>query len=509
MSSTQPIVALVAAAGAATAAVSGVLVSRSDVLASPQANGAYRAVTIVSWIGVGLLTWRLRARPRYGLLLALTGFAFGATSLLAASDPAVFTLGRVAWLCFALMLMYVVLSFPDERLQPGAARLLFRAFVAGTASLWTVLLIGAAELPTGAVLTRCAEACPENPFQLVALPDAAATAADQCATYLTSATLIAAAVLLGRRAVRLSGLERAMLVAPLACLVVFALTISTSTALRSISGDDDLRPALALGWVGLLAALALPYALLIGQARGRLFTRAARLADRNSALEAELRASRARLYAAGAHERRRLERDLHDSAQNRLVALRVKLRLASEGAADGATRAELSHTLEALGEEAQDALDAVRAIAHGIYSPVLTMRGLAAALEVEADGAALPVRIVGGAQLPRSSPDAESALYFCCLEAIQNACKHAGLNAHVTVRLDCASETLAFSVEDDGAGFSRAAAGTGLTSMRDRVAAVGGEVVVVSERGRGTVVSGSAPWPARPAGDRGFAASAE
>jgi signal transduction histidine kinase len=503
----QPLVATIAVAGAATAAASGVLVANSAVLASPQTNGAYRAVTIVSWVGVGLLTGRLRPGTRYGLLLALTGFAFGATSLLAFAQPAVFTLGRVAWACFAVLLLYVVLSFPHGRPSGRAAPLLFRAFSACTAALWTLLVLGAPQLPTGAILARCAATCPDNPFQVATLGDALATVAEHGAIYLTSAMLVAAAALLARQAVLLSGLERATLLSPLACLVVFALTIAASTALRSASGDDDLGAALVLGWIGLLAALALPYGLVIGQARGRLFSRTARLAAANRALEAELRASaaelrasRARIYTAGEQERRRIERDLHDSAQNRLVALRVKLRLAAEGAADGATRDQLRVTLDALGEEAQDALDAVRTIARGIYPPLLATHGLGDALEAEADGAALAVRIVGGDGLPRSAPDVESALYFCCLEAIQNACKHAGRDARVTVRLDCEDDRLTFSVEDDGVGFALVGVGEGLTNMHDRVAAVGGEVVVVSERGRGTVVQGSAPWPARAAG---------
>jgi signal transduction histidine kinase len=505
----QPLVALVFVAGAVTAATSGVLVARSQVLADPGVNGAYRAVAITSWIGVGLLTWRLRPQTRYGLLLVLAGFAFAATSLLAVDDPEWFTLGRVAWVVFAVVLTYVLLTFPHGHLPRGAASVVFRAFVAATATLWTILLLGAPDLPRGSILTRCVAECPRNPFQVASLSDALATVAEQGATYLLSAMLVGVAVLLGRRARTLDRLERATLALPLGALVVFALAVSASAALRSASGAERGAP-LVLGWIGVLAALAVPYALMLGQARGRLFARAALLEAENAALEAELRASavelrasRARIFAAGAQERRRIERDLHDSAQNRLVALRVKLRLAADGASDGLSRGELSETLAALGEETQDALDAVRAIAQGIYPPALATRGLGEALETEADGAALPVSIVGGDALPRSSPDAESALYFCCLEAIQNACKHAGPGARVTVRLDCADGAIAFSVEDDGAGFAVGSSngdGSGLTNMRDRVAAVGGEVAVVSARGRGTVVSGSAPWPARPAG---------
>lgn len=220
------------------------------------------------------------------------------------------------------------------------------------------------------------------------------------------------------------------------------------------------------------------------------------MATPNGALAKELSASRARIFAAGAAERRRIERDLHDGAQNRLVALRVKLDLAADLAAEAGADV-LHRTLLELGEEAQEALDGVRAIAHGIYPPVLAMRGLGDALAAEADRAPLPVRIAGGVR--RSTPEAEAAVYFCCLEAIQNAAKYAGPNARVTVRLQTDGERIVFAIEDDGAGFDPRAVGaaTGLTNVRDRVEAVGGAVEVRSAPGDGTSVCGTAPWPPR------------
>jgi signal transduction histidine kinase len=247
-----------------------------------------------------------------------------------------------------------------------------------------------------------------------------------------------------------------------------------------------------------------PWSLLAGPVHGRL-TASARVERRNASLELELRAttrelraSRARIFAAAAQERRRIERDLHDAGQNRLVALRIKLDLAADqAAAEGDS--ELHATLLELGEEAQEALDAVRAVAHGIYPSLLAMRGLGAALAAEAHEALLPVRVSGGAGVPRSTPDAEAAIWFCCLEAIQNACKHAGRDAHVTVSLACTHRGIEFAVEDDGAGVAphRLGATSGLTNMRDRVAAVGGTLDVTSAPDAGTCVRGSAPWPSR------------
>ncbi|HEY4281262.1 MAG TPA: histidine kinase [Conexibacter sp.] len=231
---------------------------------------------------------------------------------------------------------------------------------------------------------------------------------------------------------------------------------------------------------------------------------------RNAALEAELRAtadelhaSRARIVAAGARERRRIERDLHDSGQNRLIALRIKLELA----AAEATRAgadELHDKLVELGGEAQDALDAVRSIAHGIYPPLLATSGLAAALSAEVADTVVPVRVDGGDGVPRSTPDVEAAVYHCCLEAVQNACKHAGPGARVTVALACAHGQLRFAVDDDGPGIPAAVAnkgGRGLTDMRDRIAAVDGTLAIDSDPRVGTSVHGAAPWPQRPGGE--------
>lgn len=213
----------------------------------------------------------------------------------------------------------------------------------------------------------------------------------------------------------------------------------------------------------------------------------------------ELRASRARIFSAGAAERRRIERDLHDSGQNRLVALRIKLELAAEEAEQEGASELLHARLVALCEEAQQALDAVRSIAHGVYPPLLETGGVHAALEVEARSAARAVVLEVPGTVPRSTPEAEAAVYYCCLEALQNACKHAGPAARVTVRLAYNGGRVAFAVRDDGPGFAGVAVAqsTGLTHMRDRIQAVGGSVEFGSCDGGGAVVRGHVPWPSR------------
>ena len=208
----------------------------------------------------------------------------------------------------------------------------------------------------------------------------------------------------------------------------------------------------------------------------------------------ELRASRARVVAAADAERRRIERDLHDGAQQRLVALAVKLRLVRE-AADP----EVRPRLDALAADVEATLEEVRDLAHGIYPALLLDAGLREAIPAAAMRAALPTRVevsVDG----RHPPEIEAAVYFCCLEALQNAAKHAGSGTRARVRVWTEGRALAFEVADDGAGFDPRArpSGSGLIGMRDRVGAVGGAVAVESARGGGTCIHGSVPLPALP-----------
>jgi len=212
-----------------------------------------------------------------------------------------------------------------------------------------------------------------------------------------------------------------------------------------------------------------------------------------SSLQADAPRGRSGSMADGAAWR--IERDLHDGAQNVLVAIRLKLGLAADCAAELGAR-ELEQLLIELGEEAQAALDGVRSIARGAYPPLLALRGLGDALRAEGARAALAVEVSGRA--PRSTPEAEAAVYYACLEALQNAAKHAGGRARVTIRLTCSRAALRFAVEDDGRGFDAAAAtrAGGLAHLEERVAAAGGELVVSSRPGRGTAVRGWAPWPA-------------
>jgi signal transduction histidine kinase len=212
---------------------------------------------------------------------------------------------------------------------------------------------------------------------------------------------------------------------------------------------------------------------------------------RNVRLVEDLRSSRQRLVAAQDEERRRLERDIHDGAQQQLVALAVKARLAAQFAErDPVKAAELLRQIEA---ETQTALEDLRDLARGIYPPLLADRGLVAAIEAQSRKAQLGIDVDAG-DLGRFSPEVEATVYFCTLEALQNVAKYAGA-ARTVIRLARANGSLTFEVEDDGRGFDPASVvnGSGLQGMADRLAAVGGSVEVRSAPGEGTVVAGHVP----------------
>ena len=207
----------------------------------------------------------------------------------------------------------------------------------------------------------------------------------------------------------------------------------------------------------------------------------------------ELRASRARIVEAGDEQRRRIERDLHDGAQQHLVALAVSVNLVRQIAERDPDAANTM--LEQIGHDLQDAVQELRNLAHGIYPPLLMDRGLTEALSAAAGRAALPTGVEADG-VGRYSQAAEAAVYFCCLEALQNAAKHAGSGAQamITVRED--EGALLFEVADDGAGFDLATGahlGHGFVNMRDRVGAIGGSINVESSLGNGTKIIGRIP----------------
>jgi signal transduction histidine kinase len=216
-----------------------------------------------------------------------------------------------------------------------------------------------------------------------------------------------------------------------------------------------------------------------------------RLVERLRGSLEELSQSRARIVAVGDRERRRIERDLHDGAQQRLVALRVRLGLVAERLdADSPGNAGAIRELET---QVDETIDEVRSFARGIYPSLLAERGLNEALRAAGRSAPLPT-IVDAGHNGRYAPEIEATVYFSCMEALQNAAKHAHGATGVTITLTH-NPHLRFEVVDDGSGFDteHAVTGAGITNLRDRLEAVGGELRVESGPGKGTKVSGMIP----------------
>ncbi len=224
---------------------------------------------------------------------------------------------------------------------------------------------------------------------------------------------------------------------------------------------------------------------------------AAGLALQNARLQAELRAqlvevreSRARIVTAGDAERRRIEQDLHDGAQQRLVALALELRT-TQRRFGGALDPELEAVLDSSVGQLQRAVEELRELAHGVHPPILTQGGLPAALEDLAGRLPIPVAVLSVPE-ERLAPDLEAAAYFVVCEALANVVKHAQASA-VTVSLARVNGTLIVEVADDGVGGADATRGSGLRGLNDRVEARGGRLRVKSVPGEGTRIVGELP----------------
>ena len=190
-------------------------------------------------------------------------------------------------------------------------------------------------------------------------------------------------------------------------------------------------------------------------------------------------------------ERRRIERDLHDGAQQDILAVMVGLQLAAEMAAD---RPEVARRLLSLRGQLDDALERIRDLARGVFPPLLDEEGLPSALEAVAARMDPPPR-VSCRGVGRYPVEVETAIFFGCVEAAQNAAKHAGPGASIAIEVAERNAGIAFELRDDGEGFdpSRARPGRGLINIADRLAEVGGTLEVESGPGEGTLVAGFVP----------------
>jgi signal transduction histidine kinase len=261
-------------------------------------------------------------------------------------------------------------------------------------------------------------------------------------------------------------------------------------ALSEVRDRDDRVVAAVIHDEALLAS---PRFLDAGLAMAGVVFENQRLAAEAETAAQEIQRSRMRIAADAERERRRIERDLHDGAQQRLVALRIELELAEALVRDDPDRG--IGRLRELEQDVDEALEELRALAHGVYPPLLAERGIDEALRSVTSRCPIPVE-VDVHEVGRYTPEVESAVYFCVMEALQNVLKHAEGARRVVVRVDGGFRTqLRFSVRDDGIGArdDRITAGAGITNMHDRLAAVGGEVTISSLRAVGTAVRGWIP----------------
>ena len=282
--------------------------------------------------------------------------------------------------------------------------------------------------------------------------------------------------------------------------VLPALALSVaSLALSTFVAPHVAATAVAVLWVTVVVAAevrsAEPLAAFRGTAQAAFSTvvivGAATIAWRRDRLDRRGREQAKRLVDVAETERRRIERDLHDGAQQQLVAISVKLGLARsmiERDPDAARDA-----LDAIGSDVRRALEALRDLTRGTYPPVLADRGLAEALSSRAAHVPVPVVIDAG-DVGRLGREVETAVYFCCLEAMQNASKYASAS-RIVVTIRCAGGHLAFDVADDGQGFDPAIVrrGVGLRSLEERIDALGGTLEIRSAPGGGTTVAGRVP----------------
>jgi signal transduction histidine kinase len=415
-----------------------------------------------SWIGTGLHAARRRPESGVGTLMVSFGFAWWTAALTAANSPLLYSLGLLLSGLWGGVFLHLLMTFPSGRLAPGWDR---RLVIAG------YLIFSLADVPPTLFATAAdldCDGCPDGVL-LIERNEQLADIALGLQVLLYVVLLVVVLVRLTRRWRRTPPLERLQLTPVYASGLLTFLLVTVA-----LTGAGD-----AVLWVAFAATALLPAAFLAGLLRSHV----ARLdADLRASLE-ELRASRTRLVEASDTERRRLERNLHDGAQARLVALSMTLGHARRRADTHPD--EVPAILDDALAELRTSLAELRELAHGIHPVVLTEKGLDAAIDVLAARAPLPVTLdldANGARLPEP---VEVATYFVVAEALTNVAKYArATEANIALRRG--GGRLTVDVSDDGIGGAEAADGSGLRGIADRVAALDGTLSVDSPPGRGT-----------------------
>jgi signal transduction histidine kinase len=421
-----------------------------------------------SFIGTGLYAWWRRPETRTGALMVVLGFAWFLFTLDSANSRLIYTFALVTAGLWGGVFLHLGLSFPSGRLPERLDRVLV-----GAGYLIFPLAFVPALLFSGPHELGCDD-CPTNLLLIRRDADLAAVATGLGALLYLVLFILVLVRAIGRWR-RTGPIERLQLTPVYTCSL---LTFMLVTVARAGAGN-------VAWWAAFIATALTPFAFLGGLLRSHVSRLDAELRAR---LE-ELRASRARIVEAGDAARRRLERDLHDGAQSRLVALTLLLRSArTRAAADS----ELGALLDRALNELQTSLSELRELARGIHPAVLTDHGLVPALQALADRAPVPVTVEadGDARLPGP---VESAAYFVVSEALANVAKYAhATQAAVAIRH--ANGHLTVDVTDDGVGGADAARGSGLRGLADRVAALDGTLSLDSPADGGTRLHAAIPY---------------
>jgi signal transduction histidine kinase len=546
---------------------------------------------------VGLYAWRSGPFQRLGALLVASSVVWLVVSFALADRALVYSIGRVAdWVGWA-GIIYLVLAFPEGRLQTRIDRGLARITGLLLVGLWLPTALLVERYPTPGQWVTCLAGCPHNAFMALSHePAIVANVLIPTRELLTVVVFLAVVVRLVQRIAAATRIRRRALTPVLAVAVAGIALEAGGLMLRRV---DPGSPLLAIArWVVAFALPAVALAFLVGLMRWHLYVggslrrlavslsppgdpealRAA-FADafddpalaivypvaegrwagadgrpvdvpvagagramtdlrdpagnvvatlvHDEALEAEAafvnaigsyatlslenqrlvaevaglvhetRETQARAAATADQTREEIERDLHDGAQQRLIALLIKLRIAADHSDDPAP--EIAERLNRLGADVQLAIDEMRALARGVFPHTLNEFGPVAALRETARSAPIPTNVRAG-NVGRHPHEIERAVYFCCLEALQNTYKHATSATSATVTIGVRGRQIGFEVTDNGSGFDPAIApsGAGLKNIRDRVAALDGSVAVDSALGHGTRVTGAIPLTATP-----------
>jgi len=420
-----------------------------------------------SFVGTGLYARRRRPESGIGLLMIVLGFAWFLSTLPAANPPLLHTIGLATAGVWGGVFLHLGVSFPTGRLASRFDRAIVLAgyVIFPGAVIPALLFAGPDEL-------GC-EGCPANVL-LIRRDEELANLALAFGALLYVALFVVVLARSIARWRRASPLERLQLTPVYVCALLTFLLVAVARA----GGGDS------VWWAAFISSALLPFAFLGGLLRSHVSQLDAELRAR---LE-ELRASRARLFEAGDAERRRLERDLHDGAQSRLVALALLLRSARARAGGDS---ELAQLLDRAQDELQTSLAELRELARGIHPAVLTERGLEPALESLVARTPVPVELQT-AEPVRLPCAVESAAYFVVSEALANVAKYAhATRATVAVRRE--RDGVIVEVTDDGVGGADATHGSGLRGLADRVAALDGTLAVESPPGSGTRLEARIP----------------